>query len=161
RLDPGVAVLNRVAVILEHDRAVLPFLNAADAAGRGGDLLVVDDGQAVLDDGEPGLLEDLVALAARGVEGDVVGLPPERRLASVDRWDDLLIDRAAVVALGLEAVGVEHLELVDPLEVDAAVPPGLPLGVGHVGNVELEMHLEVAELLLRLDARLTHRDDAV
>src|SRR3954447_22839467 len=85
-LDPGIAELDRVAVVLEHDRAVLPLLDAADAAGREGDLLVVDDGQAVLDDGEPGLPDDLVALSTRGVEGDVVGLPPERRLACVDRW---------------------------------------------------------------------------
>ena len=82
------------------------------------------------------------------MERDVVGLPLERRLAGVDRRDDLLVDRAAIVVLGLEAVGVEDLELVVPAEVDAAVAAALPARLGHVGHVEFEMELEVAEPLL-------------
>ena len=59
-LDPDVAELDGVAVVLEHDRAGLALLHAADAAGGGGDLACSsDDLQAVLDDGEAGLLDDL------------------------------------------------------------------------------------------------------
>ena len=88
-----------------------------------------------------------VALTPGGVEGDVVGLPAERRLAGVDDGDDLLVDRAAVVVLELEAVGVEDLELVTALEVDAAVTAPLALLVGEIGDVELDVHPEVAELV--------------
>ncbi len=141
-------------MVLEHDRPGTALLDRRRRRRGWGDLLVVDDRQAVLDHGQAGLLGDLVAVALRGVEGDVVGLPLERRLAGVDAGDDLLVDRAAVVVLEGQAVRVEDLELVDPLEVDAAVASALPLLVGQVGDVELDVELEVAEGVGRPDAPL-------
>ena len=106
-------------------------------------------------------LTTLPCVDDRLVEGDVVGLPLERRLAGVHRRDDLLVDRAAVVVLGLQAVGVEDLELVDPVQVDAAVAPALSMRLGHVGHVEFQMQLEVAESLVGHDVAAADGDDPV
>src|SRR5690606_2967476 len=47
--------------------------------------------------------------------------------------------------LALEPEAVEELALVAVLEVDAAVGAGLPAGVGHEGEPELQVQLEVLE----------------
>ena len=48
-----------------------------------------------------------------------------------------------------------------PVEVDAAVAPPLPAGLGHVGHVEFEMELEVAESLLGHDVAAADGEDPV
>ena len=147
-------------MVLEQDRPVLAGLDA-DAAGGG----AISASSMVL---MPfwitvtrAFLTTLPSVDDRLVERDVVGLPLERRLAGVDRRDDLLVDRAAVVVLGLQAVGVEDLELVDPAQVDAAVAAALSAGLGHVGHVEFQMELEVAEPLLGHDIAAADGHDAV
>ena len=65
RLDPEIAVLDRVVVVLEQDRAVLALLGAGAAGGRG-DLGVIDGLDPVLDDGDPGLLDESCSLGFGG-----------------------------------------------------------------------------------------------
>ena len=93
-------------------RPVLAF-GKFDAAGRGeisaSSMVLIPFWTTVT----RAFLTTLPSLDDRLVKRDVVGLPLERRLAGVHRRDDLLVDRAAVVVLGLEPVGVEDLELVD------------------------------------------------
>ena len=81
------------------------------------------------------------------MERHVVGLPLKRRLAGVHRRDDLLVDRAAIVVLELELVRIENLELVVARQEDAAVASSLASLLRHVGHVEFEMELKVAESL--------------
>ena len=129
--------------------------------GRDRDLGVVDDLDAVLNHGDPGLLDDLAVLDLGLVERHVIGLPLKRGLAGVDRRRDLLVDRATVVVLELELVGVENLELVIARQIDAAVASALAVSVGHVGNVEFEMELKVAESLVGHDVSVADREDAL
>ena len=86
RLDPDVAVFNRVSVVLQHERAVFAG-GHAHSARRDRDLGVINDLDAVLNHRHPGLLDDLPRFDLGLVEGDVIGLPLERRLAGVDRWE--------------------------------------------------------------------------
>src|SRR5438309_946158 len=82
--DPDVAVIDRVAVILELDRAGGVFFLLA-AGGRAAQLQVVVDGDAVVDDvgnGVGGLAT--VLIEASRLELDIVRLPGERRIAHVD-----------------------------------------------------------------------------
>ncbi len=58
RLDPDVAVLDRVAVVLQEDRAVVA-LGCSHTARSGGNLRVIDDLDAVLDHGDARFLRDL------------------------------------------------------------------------------------------------------
>ena len=125
RLDPDIAILDRVAVVLEQERPVLAFRDV-DSARRGRDLGVVDGLDPVVDHGHSCFLDDLALLDHGLVKRDVVGLPLERWLAGVDRRYDLLVDRAAVVVVQFQPVGVEDLELVDARQIDAAVAAALP-----------------------------------
>jgi len=95
------------------------------------------------------------------VECDVVGLPLERRLAGVHGRRDLVVNRAAVVALHLQTVRVEHLEFVIAGQVDSAVAPGLDIGVRHVRDIELDVELEVSEGLIGHDVAVADRENAV
>src|SRR5207302_170337 len=86
-------------------------------------------------------------------EVDVIRLPRERRQTEVDRWRRLFVDGAAVVLLRFETETVEDLDLVSPLEIDAAVGATLAARRGTKRQTKLEMQLEVAELLLRRRSR--------
>ena len=137
-------------MVLEQERAVLA-LGMSDAAGRRQisalSMILTPFWRTVT----RAFLLDLAVLRHGLVEGDVVGLPLERRLAGVDGRGNLLVDGAAVVVLALQTVRVEHLELVVAGEVNSAVAASLAVGLGHVGDVELDVELEVAEGLLGHD----------
>src|SRR5207253_685005 len=77
--DPDVPELHGVAVALQLERAGGAFGVAAVAARRAADLLVLDGEDAVVLEGDPGVL-DLLFVLPHGVrEVHVVGLPDQRR----------------------------------------------------------------------------------
>src|SRR4051812_24118802 len=118
--QPDIPVLDRVAVVLEVDRA--GGAGVAAEAGAGvvdGDGDVVVDRDAVVADADPRGGDLLAIDALGGLEVDVVALPDGGGLAGVDAGPGHLVDGAAVVVLGIEAVAVEDLDLVAALEVDA------------------------------------------
>ena len=132
-------------MVLEHDRP--GPARVAPEAGDGvvdGDRDVLVDLDAVLPDADARRLDLPAALELGGVEVDVVGLPDGGGLAGVDAWGGHLVDSPAVVVPALEAVAVEDLDLVAALEIDAAVAAPLALGLGHVGDAELDVEPEVA-----------------
>src|SRR5262249_45224115 len=148
--EPDIAVLHRVAVVLQEDRAGRTRV-AAEAGRRVvlGQLDVVVDLDAVVENRHAARLDLLAVLARRGGELDVVTLPDGRRLAGVDEWGGDAVDGAAVVVLALEAIAIEHLDFVAALDVDAAVAAALAGLLGHVGHPELDVQPEfAAEFLL-------------
>src|SRR3954449_10041864 len=84
RQQPDIPVLDRVAVVLEVDRAGCARVAAEAGAGVvDGDRDVLMDRHAVVPDADPGRLDFLAVLALGGVEVDVVALPDGRGLAGV------------------------------------------------------------------------------
>src|SRR5579862_7662613 len=80
--DPDVAEADGTAVVLEGDGAGAGFLSPAGGAGGPLDLGVVLDGDAVLENGDAGLLGALAGrVEARRAEEDIERLPLQRRLA--------------------------------------------------------------------------------
>jgi hypothetical protein len=80
-----------------------------------------------------------------------VGLPLAGGAAGVDEGDVLLVDSAALaVGVGFVLVGVENLELVAAVDVDAAVAAVLAFAGGD-GLHELDVDLGGAEGFLRDD----------
>src|SRR5688572_3562471 len=149
RQHPHVAVAHLVAVVLQAQRPRRDLARVA-AGGRSGELDVVVDADAVMPHGHAragGLRAARVE--ARAGELDVVALPALGWAAGVHGRDVLAVDRAAVAHPGLEAVGVEHLDLVASLHVDAAVAALLAAGLGHGGREEFDVIEPVAEALLR------------
>src|SRR5690606_22538576 len=121
-------VAHGVSVVLEIQGPRLRLdLSDEGRTSRSFDRNVLVDEHAVVPDGHPSGLDDL----ARGVEArlaklDVVGLPGERREAHRNLRRGDLVDSPAIIMLRLEPEGVEDLDLVSPLEVDAAIPAVLP-----------------------------------
>ena len=100
-----------------------------------------------MQDGDDERLLQLALFEARSLDNEVVSLPLARRTRGVHHWHVLTVHRARLtVGIGAIAVRVQHLEFVDPREEDAAIPPRLALGLGHVGDVELDVELDTAEL---------------
>ena len=94
-----------------------------------------------------------VAVEAGHGEDDVVDLPLPRRQGGVDLRRGLTINRGRL-AVGVRAVvvAVEHLDLVESLEKDAAVAAFLTVTARRRGFGELDVNLHVAEFLERVDA---------
>lgn len=150
RFNPNIAILDEIAMILEEEGASFSF-NHGDAAGGGLDFFIVDGFDAIVDDSDSGFFGHFIVLDFGGAEGDVIGLPLKRGFAGVDGRGDLLVDRAAIVVLEFQAVGVEDLQLVDALHVNAAIAASLSLGLGHVGHIKLDVQLEALEAVFGLD----------
>ena len=87
-------------------------------------------------------------LVLRRRELHVVGLPRERRKAHVHIRLPQLVEAAAFVVLPLQTEGIEHLDLVTVVQVDAAIAPGLAAGQRHVREPELHVQRVIAEILL-------------
>src|SRR5438045_2715201 len=100
--DPEVTELDRVAVVLQHDRS-----GAAGVSAEPGDRVVernfdvLVDRYAVLKDADLGRLNLLTVLEHRRPEVDVVALPDCWRLARVDLGCRDLVNSTAVVVLTL------------------------------------------------------------
>ena len=104
---------------------------------------------------------------ARGTVGvpfdisDVVGLPVHGRERSVGVGRGDLVDAAAVVVLErIKTKGIEDLNFVFALELNAAVAAILALLDGHVGSAEFDVETEVGELAFGSDVALGDAEDA-
>src|SRR5438067_13668945 len=131
-------------MVLKQDRSRLAGI--ATEAGRRvvlGDLDVVVDLDAIVINGNPTGLHLFAVLALRRGELDVIRLPDRRRLAGVDlRFRDA-VDTAAITLTRLgNAIAVQHLHFVAPLQVDAAVAATLAGLLRLVRNAKLDMQLE-------------------
>src|SRR5690349_4166698 len=148
RHDPDVPVSHRVAVILQPDRAGVGTFGIA-LARRTRNLHVLVDLLAVKDRAYTRILGLLLPVATGGAERDVVRLPLLRRLTRVHVRGLDVIHRAAIAEVRLlDAVRIQHLHLVPPLQVHAAVAPRLALRViRRLWEPELDVQLEVLELL--------------
>src|SRR6516165_7153373 len=102
------------------------------------------DFDAVVMHRHTGRLGLLAILAHRRMELDVVALPNRRGFAGIDERGGDLVDRAAIVVFAVEPIAVEDLHFVPALDVDTAIAPSLPFGVGHIWDAELHVELEMA-----------------
>ena len=137
---------------LRHLALVLLVLDA----GRSLDLRILVDQDVVLVHGGAGLLHELaVGVEPRCAEEDVERLPLARGLRGDHLGRRLAVERAALVGLGLLAVGVQDLDLVAALHPDAAVAAALQR------LAELHVQVAVAELLLAADVALVGRRHAL
>ena len=123
-----------------------------------GDGHVVVNEDAVVADGDAGVFGLPAVLAVAGAaEDDIVALPLAGRAAGVRVRRLHAVEGAAFVEGDRLAVGVEHLQLVAALDVEAAVAVVLGmLGLGVDG--ELGVHAEVAELAATDGAACAGRD---
>src|ERR1043165_1257854 len=152
--QPDIAILHRIAVILEQNGTGAAWVAAHAGRGVGDELLLVPfftrqallvvDQDAVVMDGHDGRADHFAVVAARGLEEDVVALPNRRRLAGVDERRSDAVDAAAVVVLAFQTVAVESLDFISPLQIDAAVASSLAGSFRHVRDAELDMKQEFA-----------------
>src|SRR5690606_23130386 len=87
-----------------------------------------------------------------GGELDVIGLRQGRREAHIHRRSFRLIDSPAFVIGACQTERIENLHLIAPLLVNAAVAAGLPTGLRHVRQHELEVERVVTELVFAREA---------
>ena len=105
-----------------------------------------------------GLLSLFIILCCREI--DVVGLPSQRRKAHVHIRRRRLIDAAAIIVLAFETEGIEHLDFVSALKIEAAVTASLTGFVWAVWQQEFNVQLVVLEFLLAassLASAIRHR----
>ena len=146
--NPNVAVGYGVAVILK-EKGTFCYSIIGYTAGSG--LVehdVVLNADTVLNDGGSCTLGSFALFVeARSAEVNVVGLPFESRLAGIYTGGILAVDTAAVIGLGVfNAIGVQNLELVATVDVNAAVALCLTGAVGHIGFLPLNVDVSVAVL---------------
>jgi len=104
---PDVSIEDRVVVTLELDRAGLGAFFGA-GAGLGGDLVVILNNHAVLNDRDYGILRLLPGgVEFGGVEFDVIRLPSKRWVAHVHNRSVLCVYRAAPVGFREVAEGIQ------------------------------------------------------
>ena len=128
-------------VVLEQQRTGLLALTRFD-----GDVLLHDN--AVLQHSDHSLLTDLPILAPGRAEDDVVRLPLFRRQGRVHQRRRLAVERAArSVRICRIFKRVQHLDLVQSVQEHAAIAARLAVLGGHVGDLELQMNLSIAEHL--------------
>ena len=139
-LEPEIPEPQRVAVILQHERAFRHGVSA-EAARRRLDTEMVMDENAVLANRQDGVFNHL----AFGVEFrrrvvDIIRLPRFGRQAHVHDRTALLVDAAALVVAAFKCIAVENLHFDAALRIDAAVATALSTRFGHVGRLEFDMH---------------------
>ena len=84
------------------------------------------------------------------MEDDVIRLPLARRPRGIDEWRILPVDGTGLaVRVRVVLVGIEHLQLVDPHEKDAAVAALLAFTLHHRRRGPLDVQLHVAEAARR------------
>ena len=149
-LNPHVAVAHGVAVVLEPDRSGRsPFLLAGTRLifER---IIIVDQDAVKLggDAGRGGAFAIRIKLGSGKIH--IIGLPGERWETGVYIRILLLIEAAAIILGGrhLDAEGIEHLQLITALEVEAAIAAGLAAGSGLEGESEFHMQFEALEFIL-------------
>src|SRR5687768_1414781 len=138
REDPDVAVNDRIAVILQLDRARFGAFRAPGRSRGFADLDTLVNEDAVVLDGErcvPRFLSGVVVLC--GLEIDVVSLPGERRKTHVHPWPGDRINAAALVVFSGEPERIEHLYLEPVLKINATVSAGLAACLWHERSAEL------------------------
>src|SRR5208282_6079528 len=80
-----------------------------------------------------------------------IALPGPGLLASVSKRRSNLIKGTAIVILGLKTVGVENLNFVPALQIDATVSALLPLCLRHVRKPKCHVELKVTKVLLSVN----------
>ena len=146
RFNPDVSERDGIQVVLKKQGTFSEFL-IGDAAGSGGvEFDVVLDADAVLEDGGAGIfLYGSVLVESGGAEVYVVGLPLERGLAGICERGINGIDRAAVAEVRiLYAVGVENLQFICAVDINAAVALSLTGFVGHIGFAPFNVNVSIA-----------------
>src|SRR5262245_61931928 len=94
--DPDIAVENRIAVALQLNRPSSWALRFA-AAGRPGDLPVIEHDHAIVLQRDDGVLNLFaVSIVFGGLEKRIVSLPLQRRKTHVDARRRVAVDRAAL-----------------------------------------------------------------
>ena len=91
-----------------------------------------------------GLMTGIVELRRGKI--DVIGLPLARRQRDIDVRRLLAVDRGGLARVLGQAEGIEYLDLVAAVLIDAAVAPALPAQGRHEGHAELNVQLVAAEL---------------
>src|SRR6266576_2588920 len=86
----------------------------------------------------------------RAMEDDVIRLPLTRRPRGIDEWRILPVDGTGLaVRVRVVLVGIEHLQLIDPHEKDAAVAALLAFTLWRSRRAPLDVQLHVAEAACR------------
>lgn len=155
-LDINIPIRHRAAVVLQKQRAAgdRAVEDSAGSSARQNDVVMYHD--AVLQECHTRALDNFVALKAWRAEIDVVGLPLKRGQACVGKGRVHAVNRGAVAVGGrLDAIGIEHLNFVAAMHINAAIAFSLPVRVRHVGLAELEVDVRVAELIFRNDIAAT------
>lgn len=134
-------------VILQHERAGFAdavFPRAGRLAFNGYVILHQD---AVVQNGEGAGSGDLSGcVTGGGVKDDVVALPFAGFAANIDQRNVLAVKGgAASVRIGWVFEGIENLDFVVILNIDAAVTASLRFCVGHVRGAEFDVDLGAAE----------------
>lgn len=148
---PDVAELDRGAMPLQLDR---PFFRMGFrivrkrlVEGRSVDGLVVVDDHSIVDHGDGRWLLHSVFAIDRWIENDVVALPFAFRLTRVHEWWRLAVDSARhAVGVRDVLVALEHLDLVEVHQIDAAVA----IGRGSLWYAPFDVKLALTEALLGL-----------
>lgn len=154
RNDPDIAELDGIAVILEPDGSrALRFIEPL-VEGVGGDVthfLVVVDKDAVVPNGDTRGGNLLAIFPHRGGVFDIIGLPLHGRAGGVYFRRGKFVEGTAFVPVAMEAVGVEDLNFVSPLEEEPAIAATLTGFSGFDGVAEFKVDAAVAKIFFRLD----------
>jgi hypothetical protein len=137
-------------MILQDERffGCVSFIFGHTIGRRGSfDLGVILNENAVVQHGHGAWFEEsALFIEARGVEDDVVSLPLGRFPGGIDQRRMLFIDGAGLaVGISFILVGIEHLQFVAALQVDAAVAAPLACAFDFQGWGPLDVDLAIPE----------------
>src|SRR5438105_11466162 len=152
--NPDVAIADRIAVVLQNQRALWRDALEVCRAGRvaGHRNVVLNEHAIVQDDKGTGN-----CLSIRGdfrwMVDDVVSLPFPRLARCVDERRVVLIKGAGLtVEVSLVFKRIEHLDFVAALQINTAVATLLPMAFDLLRSRPLDVQLHIAELFFRHDA---------
>ena len=157
RADPDIPEADGITVFVEFDKAArgVGFIVIPEAAVgcAAVEFLAVVDDHSVVNDGDVGFLGELTAFIPEwGLPDDVVGLPFAGRAGGVHERGLLTVDGGGLaVGVGQVVVGVEDLDLVFAVDVDAVIAAPLTFTDHDGGSGKLEVELEIAELVAGAD----------
>lgn len=144
--DPDVAELDGVAVILKVKRAEGGFLVEGCGGSGLGDFDIILHEDAVEEHGHAGVGSFVAFLVEAGSsEVDVVGLPAEGREAHVELGFGSPVNASGVSFVKIGAEGIEDLNFVSTLKIDAAVATALSAFERSVGGAEFEVEVMVSK----------------
>jgi hypothetical protein len=162
--EPDVPESDGIAVILQEERSERGNSGKLCRSRRTSlDRGSVLNEHAIVQNGKAARFDGTIRPLFGSAEDDVVGLPFSRLFRGVDQWRGHSVERTGLsLRIGFILVGIEHLNLVTALEVNAAVAPALPcpLDLGWSGPLNMQLH--ISKLLPGHDAaRAVHNHHTI